>query len=32
MRLQAESLLEVDARQIVAKDMTVLKALLSAMP
>jgi hypothetical protein len=30
MRLQAEGLLDVDARQIVVKDMDGLKALLEA--
>jgi CRP/FNR family transcriptional regulator len=32
MRLQAEGLLDVDARQIVVKDMKGLSALLSATP
>jgi CRP/FNR family transcriptional regulator len=32
MRLQAEGLLEVDARQIVVKDMKGLSALLNATP
>jgi CRP-like cAMP-binding protein len=32
MRLQAEGLLDVDARQIVVKDMKGLSALLDAAP
>jgi len=32
MRLQAEGLLEVDARQIVVKDLGGLKALLETTP
>jgi hypothetical protein len=32
MRLQAEGLLEVDARQIVVKDKPGLNALLTAAP
>jgi CRP/FNR family transcriptional regulator len=32
MRLQAEGLLDVDAREIVVKDMKGLSALLTSMP
>jgi hypothetical protein len=32
MRLQAEGLLDVDAREIVVKDMKGLSALLTPMP
>jgi CRP/FNR family transcriptional regulator len=32
MRLQAEGLLDVDARQIVVKDMKGLSAILEAAP